>query len=111
MGIIQQNEKRKRQRFVCLHKVYNQNKKLGIVKNLSTSGCFIATEDKGDNISELTFDLPVLPQIHKIVKIKCKTLWRNKKGIGTNFILNDENKKILSAWAFGKKFEEKSIRI
>jgi len=108
---ITENEKRKHARFLFRQKVYSQNKELGIVKNLSSSGCFIATENKGNNISELTFELPVLPQIHKIVEIKCKTMWRNKNGIGTNFSLNDENRKILSAWAFGKKFEEKSIRI
>ena len=106
-----QNEHRKKTRFACLHKAYNQNKEVGIVKNLSSSGCFISTKNEGTNLSELTFELPVLPQIYKTVKIKCETMWKNKYGIGANFNLNDENRKILSAWAFGKKFEEKSIRI
>ena len=104
-------ENRKQPRFACLQKVYNEDKELGIVKNLSSSGCYIVTENKGNNLSELTFEVPVLPQIHKMVKIKCKTMWRNKNGIGANFSLNEENRKILSAWAFGKKFEERSIRI
>ena len=104
-------ENRKDPRFVFRQKVYSQSKELGIIKNLSSSGCFIATENKGNNISELKFELSVLPQIRKIVEIKCKTMWRDKNGIGANFNLNDKNRKILSAWAFGKKFEERSIRI
>ncbi len=104
-------ENRKQPRFAFFQKVYNQSKELGIVKNLSSSGCFISTDNKGNNLSELTFELPVTPQIHKVVKIKCKTMWRNRNGIGAIFSPNNENRKILSAWAFGKKFEEKSIRI
>lgn len=101
-----QQKMRKKSRYSSDIEVSLGNGSSGFVRNISIGGCFIETKTDIKN----TFNIPIISfDPLKVVNLQCKVMWSNNTGIGTEFDLNDENRKVLSWWVFVKKVDKMKI--
>lgn len=85
-----EQEKRKYPRLINGIEVFDPNKILiGLTKNISLSGCFLKTDQDIKKDMLLTFQLP---DSMGNVTTSCKVRWKNHKGVGLEFNLNNTNK-------------------
>lgn len=65
-----------------------EGKLLGRTQNISISGCFLKTDQEIPKNVLLAFGLP---NTRERVSTLCEVAWKNYKGVGTKFILNEKN--------------------
>lgn len=61
---------------------------LGLTQNISTTGCFLKTEQDIRKNVLLAFGIP---NTQERLSTLCEVAWKSYKGVGTKFILNEKN--------------------
>lgn len=101
--MLKLRENRKYPRFVLRQEIW-WIKGSGSIRDISLGGCFVETKKHENNTFNISF---VLPQTMRVVNALCEVRWSNNGGIGSRFILDRRNKKILSEWFLVRELEKK----
>lgn len=78
--------------FCC--NVYDSEKYLGYIRNISISGCLLKSKS---DINKKTLNIFIeLPHSRIKINTACKIVWAKKDSYGLKFIMDDENQLIQS---------------